>query len=86
MPREFKFEVIKSIAVLSENESSTGAVYSKELNLISYNDAEPVYDIRNWTKTAAGERRMGKGITLNIDELAELKDSLDDLEDLFFAE
>lgn len=84
MPVEFKYEIIREIARLSENESSRGTVYSKEVNLISYNGADPVYDIRNWTENTDGERRMGKGITLSLDELAELRDALDELADLNF--
>ena len=86
MPREFKFEIIREIARLTENEGNNGTLYTKELNLISYNGAAPVYDIRNWTENSAGERRMGKGITLSLDELAELRDALEDLEALNFAE
>lgn len=82
MPREFKFDVLQEFGVLVENESSTGNKYTKELNLISYNEADPVYDLRNWTTMNNGERRMGKGITLSIAELKGLKDLLNDLDDL----
>lgn len=82
MPREFKFDVQQEFGVLSKNEANNGNVYSKEVNLISYNDAHPVYDVRNWTTTTEGERRMGKGITLTLAELKALKAVLDDLEDL----
>ena len=83
MPRsEFRFDVVQQFGTLSRNETSAGNAYTKEVNLISYNDADPVYDIRNWTTTAAGERRMGKGITLSLEELKELKNLLNELEDL----
>lgn len=82
MPREFKFDVLQEFGVLVENESSTGNKYTKELNLISYNEADPVYDLRNWTTMNNGERRMGKGITLSIAELKGLRDLLNDLDDL----
>ena len=82
MPREFKYEVLDRFATLSSTESATGNVYSKELNLISYNDADGVYDIRNWTTMTDDSRRMGKGITLNRDELKALRDALNDLDDL----
>ena len=73
---EFKYEITREIEVLSRTESPRGNTYSKEINMVSYNDADPVYDIRNWTETAAGERRMGKGVTLNRDELLMLRDAL----------
>ena len=41
---KIKFEIIKNIGVLSE--SSKG--WKKELNLISWNDREPKYDLPNW--------------------------------------
>lgn len=79
---EFHFEIEQNFEVLSRREARTGTVYTKELNLISFNDADPVYDLRNWTETGAGERRMGKGITLTLDELRALRDALNDLQDL----
>ncbi|MDR3282237.1 MAG: YdbC family protein [Candidatus Methanoplasma sp.] len=69
MPVEFKYEIVEKIAVLSE--SSKG--WSKELNLISWNDREPKYDIREWSPD--GEK-MGKGITLSDEEVRVLKDAL----------
>ena len=41
MPVEIKYEIVEKIAVLSE--SSKG--WTKELNLIKWNDREPKYDI-----------------------------------------
>lgn len=70
MPVEFKYEIVEKIAVLSE--SSKG--WTKELNLISWNDREPKYDIREWSPD--GEK-MGKGITLSIEEMAIMKSALE---------
>lgn len=67
---EFKYEVVEKIAVLSE--SSKG--WTKELNLISWNDREPKYDIREWSPDGS---KMGKGITLSDEEVAVLKKALD---------
>ena len=67
---EFKYEVVERIAVLSE--SSKG--WTKELNLISWNDREPKYDIREWSPDGS---KMGKGITLSDEEVAVLKKALD---------
>ncbi len=83
MPKsEFHYEIEQNFEVLSQRETNTGTKYTKELNLISYSDAEPVYDIRNWTENSEGQRRMGKGITLNLDEIRQLRDVLNDLEEL----
>lgn len=79
---EFHYEIEQNFETLSRREARTGTVYTKELNLISYNDGDPVYDLRNWTETSAGERRMGKGITLSLEELRTLRDALNDLPDL----
>lgn len=64
---DIKYEIIKNIAVLST--SSSG--WSKELNLISWNDREPKYDLRDWS---ADHTKMGKGVTLTKDELLALKE------------
>lgn len=79
---DFHYDIEQNFATISKREARTGTVYTKELNLISYNDGDPVYDLRNWTENTEGERRMGKGITLSLDELKELRDVLDELEDL----
>ena len=62
-------EIIESIAVLSENEKG----YTKEINLVSWNGADPKYDIRNWHP---GRERCGKGITLSEEEAHALMDAL----------
>ena len=69
---DIKFEIVKKIGVLST--SAKG--WSKELNLISWNDREPKYDIRDW---APDGETMGKGVTLSKEELAALKKLLDGL-------
>jgi hypothetical protein len=66
---DFKYEIVKKFGVIST--SSKG--WTKELNLISWNDREPKYDIREW---APDGETMGKGVTLTREELAALKDLL----------
>jgi hypothetical protein len=66
---EIKFEIIKKMGVLSKSDSG----WAKELNLISWNDREPKYDIRDWSP--AGEK-MGKGVTLSEEELLALRELL----------
>ena len=67
---EIKYEIVEKIAVLSE--SSKG--WTKELNLISWNDRDPKYDIREWSPDHV---KMGKGITLSDEEDRYLKQALD---------
>ena len=52
-------------------------LWKKELNLISWNNREAKYDIRDWDET---HEKMGKGITFNQEELKKLKDILNTLE------
>ena len=59
---DLKFEIIQNIGTISE--SAKG--WSKEINLISWNDREPKYDIRDWDPA---HEKMGKGVTLTADEL-----------------
>ncbi len=70
---EIKYEIIKKIGVLSKS----GSGWGKELNLISWNDREPKYDLRDWS--ADGEK-MGKGVTLSKEELLALKELLNKIE------
>ena len=69
---DIKFEIVKKIGILSK--SSKG--WAKELNLVSWNDREPKYDIREWSPDG---QTMGKGVTLTKDELAALRELLKDL-------
>jgi len=62
-------EIMKPIAVLSENEKG----YTKEINLVSWNGADPKLDIRNWHP---GREKSGKGIALSKDEARILMESL----------
>lgn len=66
---DIKYEIIKEIGVLSENAKG----WKKELNLISWNDAAPKYDIRDW---APGHEKMGKGVTLTKEEMEKLREIL----------
>ncbi len=66
---EIKFEIIKKIGVLSKSASG----WAKELNLISWNERDPKYDIREWSPDSG---KMGKGVTLSKEELLALKEFL----------
>jgi len=69
---EIKYEIIKEIGVLSENASG----WRKEINLVSWNDREPKYDIREWSE---GHEKMGKGITLSEEEVKVFREILKNL-------
>jgi len=70
---DIKFEIKETKGVLSE--SSKG--WKKELNLISWNEKEPKYDIRDWD---VEHKKMGKGVTLTAEELKKLRDVLNGME------
>ena len=63
---DIKYEIIKQVGVLSTSASG----WTKELNLISWNDREPKYDLRDWSPD---RKRRGKGVTLSGEELSALK-------------
>ena len=63
---------MRPIAVLSENEKG----YTREINLVSWNGAEPKYDIRNWHPN---REKCGKGITLTEEEARILMDALNEV-------
>ena len=60
---ELKFEITKTLGVLSENAKG----WTKELNMVSWNEREPKYDLREWSPD---HTRMDKGITLTEEEVA----------------
>ncbi len=73
MDKEFSYKIVREIAVLSERTNG----WTKQLNLISWNDAEPKYDIRDW---GPDREKMGRGITLTPAELQSLTDVLNEIE------
>jgi hypothetical protein len=72
---DIKFEIVKKIGVLSKSEKG----WTKELNLIRWNNREPKYDIREW---APDGQTMSKGVTLSKEELVALRELLNKMEDL----
>jgi len=70
---DIKFEIIKNIGILSKTEKG----WAKELNLISWNDRDAKYDIREWSPE---HEKMGKGVTLSKEELLALKELLNSVE------
>ena len=70
---EFKFEVVKTLGVVSEGKNG----WKKELNLVSWSNRPPKYDIREWNED---HTQMRKGITLTDEEIAVLKEILDEID------
>ncbi len=70
---DIKFEIVKKLGVLST--AKTG--WTKELNLVSWNERPAKYDLREW---APDGQTMGKGVTLTKEELLTLRELLNQLE------
>ena len=70
---EFKYEINKKVAVLSEKGN-----YTCEANVITYGEnGKPKLDIRKWNRA---EDKMQKGITLTKEEAEELYKALKDFD------
>ncbi|MBS6062348.1 YdbC family protein [Criibacterium bergeronii] len=70
---ELKFKIVDNFGELST--AANG--WSKELNLVSWNDKQPKYDIRAWDES---HEKMGKGITLSKEEMLILKGILNNMD------
>lgn len=71
---DFEYEIIEQYGVFSENAKG----WTREVNLMSWNNATPKYDIRDW---APDHKKMGKGITLSKDEFESLKEIINSIKD-----
>lgn len=63
---DFTFEIVEHIGVLSE----TPKGWTKEVNRISWNNAKPKYDIREWDPN---HEKMSKGVTFTEEEFEKLR-------------
>jgi Uncharacterized protein conserved in bacteria len=70
---DIKYEIKETIGTLSESPKG----WKKEVNLISWNDNAPKFDIRDWDPE---HKKMGKGVTLTNEELKKLRDVLNEME------
>ena len=68
-----KYEVVRELGVISENEKG----WRKEVNLVSWNERAPKYDLRDWS---LGREKMSKGLTLTKEEARRLKEILDSID------
>ena len=67
--QEVKYEIVRHIAVLSTSPKG----WTKEVNLVKWNEGQTKLDIRDW---APGREKLGKGVTLTGDETKALYDAL----------
>lgn len=69
MTNAVRFEIEERIGVIKTYPSG----WSRELNLVSWGDALPKYDIRDWDPE---HEHMSRGITLHPDEMRKIYDLL----------
>lgn len=67
-----KYTIYKYMGKLSERNNG----WVKELNLISWGDREPVYDIRTWNEN---HTQYGKGVTMTSKQMTVLKELLNEI-------
>jgi hypothetical protein len=67
------FKIKNQLLVLSTSIKG----WTKEVNVVSWNNRKPKLDIREWDEA---HEKMGKGITLNKDELLQLKELLNEMD------
>jgi len=66
---DFKYEIIEQIGVITQ---TTGG-WTRELNIVSFNDRNGKYDLRDW---APDRGSMSKGFSFTKEELLVLKELL----------
>jgi hypothetical protein len=71
--KEFTFEVVKELGVLSTSKSG----WNREVNVVSWNNAKPKIDIRDW---APDHTKMGKGISMTAEEVSILLEVLNEID------
>ena len=69
---DIKFEIIENLGVISTSLKG----WTKEVNLIRWNDNPAKIDIRDWSPD---HEKMGKGITLTDEEAQALKEILENI-------
>lgn len=70
---QHKFEIYRSLGAIAEPNNGM----TKELNYVSWDDREPVYDIRTWS---ADHKEYGKGVTITAGEMKRLQELIKDQE------
>lgn len=69
---EIKFKIVKHIGIIGQSGN-----WKTELNLVSWNDKDPKFDLRSWDEE---HKKMSKGITLNRDEIEKLYDLINEMD------
>ncbi|MFR9278332.1 MAG: YdbC family protein [Ezakiella coagulans] len=69
---DFKYEILDNVGVFFNSKNG----WTKEINIISWNGAEGKVDIRSWSPDHS---RMGKGISLTVEEFKALKELMDEI-------
>lgn len=72
MANDFKYDIIETYGTIGEGD------YITKVRKISWNDREPVLDIRKWK---FDDSRMGKGISLPFSEVDNLIDILSSVDE-----
>lgn len=73
MADDFSFSIEQNLGVISQGKGG----WNLELNLVSWGGHPAKYDIRSWSPD---HQKMGKGVTLTRDEIASLKNLLENLQ------
>lgn len=68
-----KYTIIQHLADISKMNNG----WTKEFNIVTWANREPVYELRSWN---AAHTEMGKGIILTPNELRKLKEVLNDMD------
>ena len=71
---DFKYEILSNLGVFTTSKNG----WTKEINIISWNDAEGKVDIRSWSQD---HKRMGKGISLTVEEFKALKELINEIDE-----
>lgn len=62
---DITFKITKELGVISE----TTKGWTRELNMVSWNDRDPKFDIRDWSPD---HTRMSKGVSFTEEEMMKL--------------
>jgi len=73
--KNVKYEIVKHFGIISKQKS-----YQKEVNLISWDGREPVFDIRNFRINKDGGKQAMRGITVEKEDMLALKDILTNID------
>lgn len=69
---DLKFDILQEFGTLSTSKSG----WELQLNFVQWGDNQPKFDLRTWSPD---HKKMGKGLTLNHDEIVKLSAVLQDV-------